>query len=366
MAVTVPSFGVIPDLVPGDQSGEAERYADKLKRAYLFFDGLVIPSLEETISTAPAPLAADLEWLAEQELVAPADKKLVTASREDENVTRHGNSALSHEGGAEHLEDWQWRASQESNKLLFSKRRDELYSSGGEYGLGSTFGTGFHHHFPNADWEPKDPRISESALSNRANAIGVHRQSAYHEWRLHNSFVARFVASRLRKNGLDSAYSVYADTQDLPPIAKATRHEVVNLILRNVPMPKSDTPWERLVEFHEGSGRDLRRAELRHWITQAAKQELDLREAAEEIERFTLAYKRQLEKNKIESRWNAIEFTVVFPLTLLESLIPIKLSDSVKEYFEWRKRERLLLPVESSVEGEQLAYLVEVENFLAS
>jgi hypothetical protein len=86
----------------------------------------------------------------------------------------------------------------------------------------------------------------------------------------------------------------------------------------------------------------------------------------EEIERFTLAYKRQLDKNKIKSRWSALEFTLVFPLALLQDLLPLNISGAVKEFFEWRRRERQMLDVESSVKSDELAYLVEVEQFLST
>ena len=53
-------------------------------------------------------------------------------------------------------------------------------------------------------------------------------------------------------------------------------------------------------------------------------------------------------------------------LTLLEEMLPHKVSTPVKEFFEWRRKERELLEVESSAKGEELAYLVEVEHFLSS
>ena len=273
-------IGIVPEMVVSDHS-----YGDKLKRAVLVFDKLIIPSLEESIDSAKilsttASIAADLEWLVENEIIAAADERLVKESSEDSLVDFRS-----------------WRALMEN------------FNPTEEYFL------------PDGSFD-----------------VRRHVERVVYQRQLEHNAVARFVAQKMRAQKSEYSFPVFSETVELPASAKTSKNDVIRIVIEHIPVPTNDTPWEKILDFRADRDSELKLLRLRRWITEIADKQRQPSEIEEEIQYLTEAYKASLLRHQISVTSARLECIVTFIAEIFENLVKLKLSALARMPFEIKNR----------------------------
>ena len=148
----------------------------------------------------------------------------------------------------------------------------------------------------------------------------------------------------------------------LRKLPSSKRQDVAQLVVRNLPLPENNTPWEKIIDYRQDSDNRKDLVALRRWIRKLSTEDLSPAECAEELEWLQNEYQTHMRLHKIKSDTGALEVIVKAPLELLENLVTLKFSKMVDPLFAIKKRQISLMEAELSAPGREIAYLVKAKE----
>ena len=179
---------------------------------------------------------------------------------------------------------------------------------------------------------------------------------------------------RTRSSGLDTltrgictqlwtrqgAYAVPIST-DLPYSCRSTdrehKHDVVEVILRKLPIPDEATPWETITEFRDDPDSRSSLIRLRRWAKTMADSNLGPREVAQELEYLLSEYEGYLKLHKIKYARGTLETLLVATAEVLENILRFRPSKAIKAVASVTRGYADLLEAELKAPGREVAYI---------
>jgi hypothetical protein len=173
--------------------------------------------------------------------------------------------------------------------------------------------------------------------------------------------LSRMVGCFLRNDGI-KAYPVLHSSLKATTASKASLTEVLEIVLKNIPTPSDQTPWEQIFEYRSDPESRAKFLDLRNWMNEIFHQKLSATEISEKLEYLLSQYERHLRLHKMKSNAGVIETIIVSSGEGLENLLKLKLGKLTKQLFSMRQRKIELLEGELTAPGSEVAYILKTQE----
>lgn len=173
------------------------------------------------------------------------------------------------------------------------------------------------------------------------------------------SYLTRVFSTNLRDEGFD-AYPVLLT--ELPDTAKSSKQSLIQIVLKGLPMPDEETPWEQILEYRGDPDSKAKFLDLRHWMSEIARANLPSADMEEKLEYLISQYQRHLEIHRMKTSVGILETTLVSTGEIIENLVRIKWGKLAKMLFSFRERKLALLEGELTSPGSEIAYVIKARE----
>lgn len=142
------------------------------------------------------------------------------------------------------------------------------------------------------------------------------------------------------------------------PLDLTSKTKLVNVTIEKFPKPNSSISWEKIIDFKENEDSTLKRANLRNWINELAKNPVDPKEFNQKLEYLIIEYEQDLKKNKIDYSTELFKVVLKLPLATIENIVKIKWSDMIDPLFKIKALTSDLMTIERKSRNQQVGYIV--------
>lgn len=148
----------------------------------------------------------------------------------------------------------------------------------------------------------------------------------------------------------------------LHDIPNSRRQEVVEVVVRKLPVPSAMTSWEKIIDYRQDPQSQRNLVSFRRWISKIVSSDLPTFEIEEEYEWLVNEYQAHMRLHKLKADMETLQTVVKIPLELLEDLVKLRFSKIVEPFFALRKREILLMEAELNAPGREIASILEARD----
>lgn len=138
--------------------------------------------------------------------------------------------------------------------------------------------------------------------------------------------------------------------------------DVLRVVIGAFPVPKTNTPWEDIIEFR----RDLQVAAMHlrfiRWARSAASGNGGLGEILEELQDLLNEYEAHMKIARIKSSRGVLETVIVTGAEIAEDLVKFKWGKLAKGLFELKHQHLALVEAEQKAPGREVALLAEARK----
>jgi hypothetical protein len=139
------------------------------------------------------------------------------------------------------------------------------------------------------------------------------------------------------------------------------KQSVYNFIIEDIPLPSSENPFERIIEFKQDEASAQSLIALRNWISEISKSSLNVNEIEEKYHYLKNQYERSLELHKMKTDNNLMETVIIGGAEILENIARLKFSEAAKKIFKHKNDTIDLMENELKAEGNQLSYITKIK-----
>lgn len=173
----------------------------------------------------------------------------------------------------------------------------------------------------------------------------------------------RGIAIDLNKNHGLNAYPVYTEKVVLSDDFKAGKDHVINLVIEQLPEPDCEqVSWEKIIDFRSDPETQKLRTYLRKWISDTAKSDLTHNEIVEHMEYYCTKYEEHINFYKMKIKHGVLETLLMIPAEMLEGVVRLKPTQTVKALFAFKNANVQLLEQEKNAPGRDLAYILRCKD----
>jgi hypothetical protein len=133
-------------------------------------------------------------------------------------------------------------------------------------------------------------------------------------------------------------------------------------VIEKIPIPKENTPWEKIWDFKNDSDNIGKMSGMRTWINSVVKTSLTTSEIKDELEYKLYQYRTSLELHKIEYESGLLKSFIVGGAEIVENIARLKFSDIAKGLFSAQQKKIDLLKIELNAPGHELAYIYQTQE----
>jgi len=182
-----------------------------------------------------------------------------------------------------------------------------------------------------------------------------------------NELQKRRICIALRKIGGMSAVPISYNHALPASRREAKQAEILQILLKSMPIPDDATPWEQIIEFRKDADSMAKFLALRNWMNETARAKLTPVEVEEKLEYLMSQYQRHMQLHKMKTNPGTLETILVSSAEILENLIKFKFSKLAKALFTIRHRKISLIEGELTSPGSEMAYMIKTrETFQTS
>lgn len=168
---------------------------------------------------------------------------------------------------------------------------------------------------------------------------------------------ARLTQIYLQNKGNVNTCCLYFDKFH-PEVIQGKRHNVIQAVFKELPIPAKDTPWEHIFEFRSDPESYSKFLALRDWVNEISNSEMTTIEIEEKLEYLIDQYRRHMAVHKMKTNTGLIESMVVSTAEATENLLKVKWGKLASSLFFLRHKKISLMEADLSAPGSQVAYLV--------
>jgi hypothetical protein len=143
----------------------------------------------------------------------------------------------------------------------------------------------------------------------------------------------------------------------LSGVSVVEKTDVINLIVKKMPIPDNTTPWDNIFEFKSNPDNKGRFAVMRSWVNKAIRSGLSAPEINDELESLLYQYQKSLELHKIKHNRGILQTFVIGSAELIENVATLKFSNLAKGLFSAQQSKVEILIEELKAPGNELSYI---------
>jgi hypothetical protein len=206
-------------------------------------------------------------------------------------------------------------------------------------------------------WERKrkNKKRTEKELSNFFGAMA--RQ---------DSIFLRLLSTALDKNEDYTTVTTLPEADYAQELSNSTKRDVVQVVISNLPLPDTVTPWEQIIDFRNDSDNKKNLLTLRRWIRKISVEEIRTAEVQEELEWLINEFESHMKLHKMKANTETLEVMVKAPFEIIENLINLKFSKIPEPLFALKKRQINLMEAELNAPGREMAYIIKSRDTFQS
>jgi hypothetical protein len=333
----------------------AEREA-RLKRNALLFDKIALCNSESLVDTKnnsyrflwekEAEWASTLIWLIEQQVIFPHEIQFrpEAFSSSLTELATYTLGLLKWQIGANQRQTWgilqeiQERSKREERILALLERDSENHPDDGNIKLE------IEKH--NQEWM-KYVQSIQGLLANESEQVNIA-----------DSYVLRMFARQMELLDKETVIPILPISNYLTDVPIATKSEVIEIVIRNLPLPSATTPWEAIIDYRNDNDTRKSLRALRHWINKISSKNVPANEIEEELETLISEFDSYMKLHKLKADTDVLQTFVKAPLTIIENLLKLTPSNIVDPLFAFRKRQLSLMEAEINAPGKEIAYIL--------
>ncbi len=149
-----------------------------------------------------------------------------------------------------------------------------------------------------------------------------------------------------------------------------SQETVADLVVKELPVPADDTPWEAILEFRSDPESRRRLFELRHWMSDVSRKvatgQVSEGELEEQLEFLLHEYREHMRLHRMKINTSGLETIVTAAAAVAENLCKFRFEKMAKSLFVFRHRKLDLLEAERAAPGREVAYVVESQDAFGS
>src|ERR1041385_8570187 len=95
--------------------------------------------------------------------------------------------------------------------------------------------------------------------------------------------------------------------------------EVLEIVLKKIPVPERDTPWEKIIEFRQDPDSKRKFNALRNWMSEVARMQLSPNEVEVKLETLISDYSQHMSVHRIKTNLDSLKTIVIAEAGLITS-----------------------------------------------
>lgn len=143
---------------------------------------------------------------------------------------------------------------------------------------------------------------------------------------------------------------------------KAKKTDVLQIVLRALPIPSEMIPWEAIIDFRNDPNTAFHLLALKNWMAETAKAQLSPLEIEEKVEYLINKYQQHLKLHKMKTKAGTMETVVVASAEFLEDMVKFRWGKIAKSLFSFKHRRVALMEGELTAPGNEVAYIVKARQ----
>ena len=162
----------------------------------------------------------------------------------------------------------------------------------------------------------------------------------------------------LRRGGIN-AFPILETYSQIAKAFPSGTAPVLEVVLKSMPIPDDETPWEAIIEFRNDPESMKRLRRLRVWVRKFANAATatSLPEMKEEIEVLLDEYEEHMKLHLMKVNKGATESLVTVAGKVAEDLVKVKWGELAKLPFILKERKISLLEAEAKAPNRELAFI---------
>lgn len=173
---------------------------------------------------------------------------------------------------------------------------------------------------------------------------------------------ARLGAIQLRELEKLDAYPILRLGFNPMEQSPASKTEVLQIVLNDLPIPDATTSWEQIIEYRSDPDSIAKFLDLRNWMSEVAKAELKPVEIEEKLEHLMSLYQRHMNIHRMKTNTGTVETIVITSAEMLGDLLSFKWGKAAQALFSLKRRQVALLEGELTSPGREVAYIVKAKE----
>jgi hypothetical protein len=315
-----------------------------LKREALMFDRMAVPHLSELMSFGQIligqylPQATEYEWLCDQGLLfeAPYEKSANIQTDEYQEIEI---------AGLEYAKKLETLVKEHELEEITEIEKDDF--------MGSV----------------EKLKVSLANKVSNLTAL-VTSEEFQRSVVLAYDFVTRGISIQLRElKGLDAYPIVLMDIPTAKQKQMTTLNDVVEITLKELPIPDENTPWEDIMYFRSDEKSRSKFLALKDWMNEVVRMELRPYEVEDKLRSLLDEYKQHMEAYKIKTKLDTLKTIAIAEAGFITSgwltglgAIPGLVGMVVNPLYSIKQRNAALLQEELKAPGNQVAYIVKAQE----
>jgi len=142
----------------------------------------------------------------------------------------------------------------------------------------------------------------------------------------------------------------------------AKKEDILNLVLRKLPLPDSQVSWEELIDFRNNTDLKIYRLGLMNWISDIGKSNSNIYEIEQKLDYLLAQYEERMINGKIKYQVGTMELIVTTSAVVLENIVKLNWSKAAKGIFDLKRRNIDLMIGETLAPGREVAYLSKIKE----
>lgn len=142
-----------------------------------------------------------------------------------------------------------------------------------------------------------------------------------------------------------------------------TKNDVVQIVIKHLPVPDNTTPWEAIIDYRNDSDYRHSLLALRRWMRNISSIKISPAEIEEELEYLLSEFQHHMKLHKIKANTETLETIFKAPLEIIEDIVKFKFSKIPEPFFALKKRQLMLMEAELSAPGKEIAYVLKSKRF---
>jgi hypothetical protein len=172
----------------------------------------------------------------------------------------------------------------------------------------------------------------------------------------------RSVCVQLRELCNIEAYPILWNELDLSEDSQAEKSDVIQIVLKALPIPDESTPWEQILEYRSDPDSYGKFLDLRNWMNEISRGVLTPIEIEQKLEHLISQYQRRMAVHKMKTNTGTLKTFIVTSLEILEDLAHLNFGKVTKTLFSFKHRQIALIEGELTSARSEVAYVIKTEQ----